>query len=570
MQDRQGTFEGVGKVAGRNGLAFRQVGERLFPFHPGKIIAWSRFLLAGIALLAIYIDPAQPTRYGAVTYAVLVAYVLYSALRAWAPDDWLGGDAGALVRHAVDVAVFAVLVHLTDGPTSPLFVFFTFAIIAGAMRWGWEGAVGTTAVLVVVFATTGYQEFADPEGDITRVVIRGAYLLVAGVLLGYFGAYRQRSMNRLARLAAWPEAHQKPGDRPALGASLRHASLVLGADRILVVWRERAGLQWHASHWDGQDEGLDRWAGAGDPPLVAPEFSEATFMTADPLGPSATTAEGRRRAAGPLVSAALVEDFGIGSCASAAFSSAHFEGRVFIIRPPALTPDVLSLTEIVARRIGIEFEDFGLRTELAAAEAIRARERLARDMHDSILQDLTASGLQLKSIEVAASADAKPAIGEAVRMLGEQQRRLRQFVRSANPKPAPARDEPLKTALAPVLAHLGGQWRCAIGCTVTPEDLRLSAKTVDAIRFVLAEAVANAVRHGAADEVTIEIGRGEGLGIVVRDNGKGSRAVAGTPGEGGQAMPFSIHQRVREFGGSCRLELRPSGAELTIALPEAG
>src|SRR5438034_8391626 len=70
--------------------------------HAERPIAAARVLLAVSALFAIWLDPAEPQRYVAATYSVLVVYVIYSLCvlpLAWRPR---------ILRH------FGLATHLID------------------------------------------------------------------------------------------------------------------------------------------------------------------------------------------------------------------------------------------------------------------------------------------------------------------------------------------------------------------------------------------------------------------------------------------------------------------------
>src|SRR5262245_58391060 len=79
-----------------------------------RMIAALRFVFATAALLIIYIDPSEPDRYVAITYAALVLYVVYSAVLwvcAWrAIPPWVAATA-----HWIDVGWYVTLTGLSSG-----------------------------------------------------------------------------------------------------------------------------------------------------------------------------------------------------------------------------------------------------------------------------------------------------------------------------------------------------------------------------------------------------------------------------------------------------------------------
>ena len=113
--------------------------------HPsGRVIALGRLLLATLFLVSISVDASQPAQAPASTYALLGAYVAFAASmvaltwRNWWLDAKLAGPG-----HAIDIILFALLVLLTEGYTSPFFTFFTFLLLSAAIRWGWQSTALT-------------------------------------------------------------------------------------------------------------------------------------------------------------------------------------------------------------------------------------------------------------------------------------------------------------------------------------------------------------------------------------------------------------------------------------------
>lgn len=549
-----------GRSAGGSG--WRNLAEWMLPLHPGQIVAHSRFALASFALAAIYVDPSQPSRFANLAYGILAVYVAYAAIVAFVSGMISTGKRWALASHFIDVAIFSLLMYLTDGPTSPFFVFFTFAIVSGALHWGWAGAIGTAGALTILFLATGYEQFIIPDGDVNRVIMRVAYLVVTGVLLGYFGAYRQRSGQRLARLAQWPQSAGGSGDNPPLEASLCHAGEVLQAERILVLWEKESQPGICFSHWSGMEYTEDRWITESVQSLVSAELRDTAFMGADPLGSSAFTGSARIRVGRPILYPGLVSSFAIGLFATAPFQAMGFSGRIFVLAPHALTPDILALTEIVAGRIRIEFEHFAMREEIAKSSAALARSRLARDMHDTILQDLTATGFALKAKAETVPPSARSGFDLAVRTISDQQKRIREFVAEIDRKPGAGFDEDVSGALQQTVRYLENRWHCSISLTLDPAGMVLGADIVKWAQLVLSEAVANAVRHGKASGISIAVTACDGLKIEVRDNGLSG---AGT---GTELQPHSLNRRAEEYGGSCRLVFAENGATLLIEIPK--
>jgi signal transduction histidine kinase len=552
----------------RTAPAWRAVVERLLPYNPGQVVAYSRLALAGFALAAMYFDTTRPSPHSDFAYSVVAGYALYAAIIAIAVNFEVFENKGPLIRHVFDLGVCAALTFLMQGPTSPLLVFYTFAIVSGALYWGLRGATGTAAVLLLCyFAVTRPHFEVWKEVDVSRVILLAPYLLIAGLLFVYVGAYHKRSRERLARLAAWPQVEAGSADGLSLTSLLRHAALVLGLDHVVVVWEDISEPGWRVSHFNSRDGETGRRHGRIESKLVSDALTDLPFMATDPAGSHVLTSEGIRHVQAPLVAPGVFNLLQIRRFSSAPFEATHFRGRVFILDPRTLNGELLSLTEIIASRIGLELEHFGLRHELERAAATRERARLARDMHDSILQELTAARLQLAGLSAASAHEARPTIDHAASMIAGQQRRIREFVVGVNPRPDRP-TVPIAEAIQPVLAELASLWQCSITGHFQPERAVLTTARLPQIRLILAEAVANAIKHGKATKIDVTFELDAGLWIEVRDNGSMETESAGMPSTG-QIAPFSLRQRVRDMGGGCNLTVGSDGGTLVIALPAA-
>src|SRR5205814_1721557 len=123
----------------------------------GSMIAAMRLVLASAGLLIIYIDPAEPDRYVAVTYTALVLYVIYSAtLYTLALRRSLRLQSVRNLTHWIDVGWYTLLVALSNGTNSIFFFGFYFAILVASFRWGFASGLRVTLVSTALFALVGF------------------------------------------------------------------------------------------------------------------------------------------------------------------------------------------------------------------------------------------------------------------------------------------------------------------------------------------------------------------------------------------------------------------------------
>lgn len=166
------------------------------------IIAVGRALLAVSALVAIYIDPTEPTLYAPVAYGLMAAYVVYSVIIYWqVRKRGSPSNAFRLWVYLGDIAWVSVITFFTQGPNSSFFVFIWFGVVAAAFRWDFWETLGTGVFFVVLTVIQGfvltYGHFLQGEFELNRLIMRSTYLLLMSVLLGYFAHAQNRLGNDL-------------------------------------------------------------------------------------------------------------------------------------------------------------------------------------------------------------------------------------------------------------------------------------------------------------------------------------------------------------------------------------
>ena len=182
----------------RGGQGSRERNERL--------IAAGRFALSVFSLPAVWLDHESLALHGRAGETLLVFYAAYAgtiAAVAWAspklPRWW------PLATHLFDLAVFSVLMSLTEAPDSPFFAYFTFSLVAATLRWQWRGTLWTSVAVVVVALGTGFamdRLLHETPFELNRFAVRGVYLFAVAALLGYLGFHERRQKEEQVRLVA--------------------------------------------------------------------------------------------------------------------------------------------------------------------------------------------------------------------------------------------------------------------------------------------------------------------------------------------------------------------------------
>jgi signal transduction histidine kinase len=145
------------------------------------------------------------------------------------------------------------------------------------------------------------------------------------------------------------------------------------------------------------------------------------------------------------------------------------------------------------------------------------RGRLARELHDGVLQDLCAVTRDLKALEAQAEG-ATPFVDLAARS-GEAVQTLRTICRDLRP---PLLQHDLASALKALVEQLDARSTAPIRLEVSAQELRLPDDVAVAIFRITQEALNNAIRHADASEIVVRLTQyPDHLRLTVTDDGRG-------------------------------------------------
>jgi signal transduction histidine kinase len=204
-----------------------------------------------------------------------------------------------------------------------------------------------------------------------------------------------------------------------------------------------------------------------------------------------------------------------------------------------------------------------------AAEKAAADERasIMRDLHDGLLQNLTAARAQLELLS--SDDNNEKAKIETIRgLLRTEQRRLRKFIDEAGT----AAEEMVQLGSLPSWAdEIANFWGCEVKLVVEPAGALITRQVVNQLTLLIAEAVANAVRHGQAKRVQARLCYENGqMRVEIQDDGRGfpRRAEVRNPEPiQSEEFPRSLHQRIAKLQGQLQVWTCVSGTRLQFAFP---
>jgi signal transduction histidine kinase len=221
-------------------------------------------------------------------------------------------------------------------------------------------------------------------------------------------------------------------------------------------------------------------------------------------------------------------------------------------------------------------ENAGLQAQLVAqareAGVADERQRMAREIHDTITQGLAGIITQLQAADQAELAgtdsERRRHLAAAAELARESLTEARRSVREL--RPGALQPGRLADALRDVAARWSRLHQVEALVTVTGADLPLTAATEVVLLRVAQEALANAARHASAGRVGLTLSYfGDEVSLDVRDNGVGFDVLAQLAAEpsglhGGFGLT-GMRERLEEVGGRLAIESEPGGGTAVSA-----
>ena len=245
-------------------------------------------------------------------------------------------------------------------------------------------------------------------------------------------------------------------------------------------------------------------------------------------------------------------------------------GRLYLTNKrgaPEFSEADQALVEVFALHAGIAIENARLHDEVRRLAVVDERDRISRDLHDSVIQAIYAQTLALEDVPDLIGDDrveAERRIDEAIDALHAVIRDIRNFIFGL--RPVLLESGSLADGLAQLATELRRNGGIAVELDVDGDDDRadLPIELVAELLAVTREALSNIARHARASRAGVRLTVDEAsLRLEVRDDGIGF-----DPGErvsGGHQGLANIAARVHAVGGTLETRSAPGDGTRIIA-----
>ena len=387
----------------------------------------------------------------------------------------------------------------------------------------------------------GGGEFTEDDEAVLVALGAAAGVAVENARLYEAARLQQRWIQASAEVATRLLSGSQPAE--VLAGITRQALELSGADLAVLALPDDEGRRLTITYAEG--EGADATRG-----LVLPaghSLSGRVLATGEPVTSGDFAADERAAAAArgamSQIGPAIVFPLGAPGNVRGVLTVGRRHGAAPF--PPAQADVVASF----AAQAGIALELAASRTEAQRLSLYEDRDRIARDLHDLVIQRLYATGMSLEgTMPMITRPEVASRISNAVDAMDETIKEIRATIFDLQARDTARPD--LRTDIVNVVEDmtplLGFAPSLRLGAGLGGE---IKPEVAEQALAALREALSNAARHAAANRVDVTVDAGtDGLLIVqVTDNG------IGIPADGRRSGLRNLASRAEKLGGELRL-----------------
>jgi two-component system NarL family sensor kinase len=234
------------------------------------------------------------------------------------------------------------------------------------------------------------------------------------------------------------------------------------------------------------------------------------------------------------------------------------------------TPQDLQILSAVGYQLATAIERTQLAEQATHIALVEERNRLAREVHDTLAQELAGIALQLEAADALldiAPDKARVRIQQALERARESLEELRRSVLDL--RAGPLERQSLAAALEALGQRFAGETGIGVTTNVALEGRRLPARSEEALYRIAQEALANVRQHAQASTVALDLRVvGEQARLAIRDDGRGFDAATSLAEPGRGFGLIGMQERARLLNGVLCVSSCPgAGAQVEVSIP---
>jgi signal transduction histidine kinase len=392
----------------------------------------------------------------------------------------------------------------------------------------------------------GGEEFDDDDESVVSALATAAGVAIENARLYQEATRRERWLQASAEVSTALLSGTDPGE--VLDLVARRAREICDADLATVALVDSGSDEFVIRAADGRHaEALDDVRVPLADAIAGQVFRSGTSLAVVNVAESAARSGMRSRV--PL-GPALMVPLGVGTSARGVLSVANVPGN------PVFAEAARRLLETFAAQAAIALELAERRRDAERLVVLEDRDRIAKDLHDTVIQRLFAVAMTLMSaIKITQKRDVAVRVQRAVDDLDDTIRQIRSTIFALQASPGDA--QKLRSRLYGVIDSAAESLGFAPAVKLDGLlDTVVDDATAEHLVAVLHEALSNVARHAHATRVDVSVVAAEELLLCVTDDG------VGIPETGRRSGLANMATRAKRLGGE--FSIRPADGRGTL------
>ncbi|HEU5013891.1 MAG TPA: histidine kinase [Roseiflexaceae bacterium] len=485
----------------------------------------------------------------------------------------------ARISYWVDVAWAASVVALSDDPGVAFLLIFP--IVVASFQWHFLAALRLTIMAAGLLGGIDFIHASDGDDmQLVEIFLPPVYLLVFGYLIACWGSRESASRQRLVLLKEIARlSNPRFGIDRMIGMTMERLRAFYDADACLLIVTT-ANHEYLLRHADRADPErafrIESIPAQSAQLLLSPPLQHAViYRGAPPIGKQWWPTEAQYQVfdvytGHQILGAPMLEEALVAAVDAASFISVPLRypddttGRLYLTsarRGAFSSVDVNFLLQVIEQSIPM-IENIRLVDQLASSAAEEERRRLARGIHDNVIQPYIGLQIGLAAVRQKLSAgksDVTNDIAELMTMTDQGIADLRSYMHQL--PSAGNRENVLLASMRRFIKTFIEATHIAVHVEATP-DLYINDRLAAEVFQIVVEGLSNVRRHTHATQASVRLERQNDTLIV---------HIANDDAEGVTPAPFiprSISERAAALGGQAHVErVVGGGTQVTVEIP---
>jgi len=526
-----------------------------------RLVSISRLLLAAAGLVVTVVDMEAGPAYIPLI-ATLALYTLYSAI-ALLLSIRKSHVVPVQYMHWIDMIWFVVLIGFNSGSNGIFFSYFFFAILVASFGWGYLSGLRITLVSTLLFTTIALVTLPNLDRfETKRLLLRPIELLVLGYLISRWGGFKVNLRNRLQLLKdVTVLSNTRFGIDRTITSILETLRSFFDADACLLLTRGHAKAEAKYQLYRVRRGP----AFGGSAPVEVGEDAAQLFLHPSP---NHAVIHHKQRSGGTAFFNVNTRDLSAADSAvcdriATALDTTNFlstpiytrnqaMGRLYVIGSPqpfdnTVVDFVLQLMDHVTPLI----ENIRLVDSLASYAADEERRRIARDIHDSVIQPYVGLQLGIAALEKKLQSGDHQVLENVQELLDlttQELLELRRYVWGLRA------GEERRDVLLPAIERFAARFTSVTGITVDVKEhgkIEINDRLAAELFQMVAEGLSNVRRHALCNDAQVELACTNGKFVLQIKNPRPPVTSFEENGHDQQKLftPRSISERAAMLGG---------------------